>query len=135
MYGWLARQIAQLVHTYLVAESKLKSSIICRWIKECNSIPLLKARKCPISKRGWVVSVGCIQGLRSMCFCNSRKGRVVQVPPWTFTWVYVRKWVPALNHFALVPVFPKEEILRQTKTPKQILLLDFFFVLKKKVSF
>lgn len=85
MYGWLAHQIAQSMHTYLVAESKLKSSSICRWIKERNSIPLLKARKWPISKRGWMVSVGCFQRLHSFCFYNLRKGRGFQVPLGTFT--------------------------------------------------
>lgn len=85
MYGWLARQVAQPVCTDLVAESESKSSLICRWIKGCNSIALLKARMWPISKCGWMVLVGCFQRLCSFCFYNLRKGRTFWVPLGTFT--------------------------------------------------
>lgn len=77
MYGWLARHIAQSMHTYLGAESKLKSSSICRWIKEHNSIPSLKAREEPISKCGWMVSAGWFQPLPAFCFGNLKEGKSV----------------------------------------------------------
>ena len=76
-----ARQVAQSTHTWLGAESEFRSSPICRSVEEHDGIPLLKARKQPISKHGWRVSVGCFRRLHSFGFHNLRKGRAFQVPP------------------------------------------------------